>query len=199
MTTESSDPTTAVNAVLKLVQLLAPLSPPDRQRAISAAMILLDDPAAPSQLGAHKGSPLHELHQSNGISSDGIHSKAAQWMSKYSVARTQVEHVFSIEGDSVDVIAAKLPGKSKRQQTVNAYLLCGLKSYLSTGDAAFVDKDAREICTRVGCYDSANHSNYMKAFGNLITGTKESGWKLTNPGIAQVAKVVKDSAGNVDA
>lgn len=193
MTTESSDPTTAVSAVLKLVQLLAPLSPPDRQRAISAAMILLDEPA-PSQFGAHKGAHVHELPPS-----DGIHTKAAQWMSKYSVARTQLDHVFSIEANLVDVIAAKLPGKSKRQQTVNAYLLCGLKSYLSTGDAAFVDKDAREICSRVGCYDSANHSNYMKAFGNLITGTKESGWKLTNPGIAQVAKVVKDSAGNADA
>lgn len=197
MTTETSGltttTTTAVDAVPKLVQLLATLSPPDRQRAISAAMILLDEPAPP-QLGTRKGAPPHELPPS-----DEIHPKAVQWMSKNGVERTQLEHVFSIEANSVDVIAAKLPGKSKRQQTVNSYLLCGLKSYLRTGDIAFADKDARDICNRVGCYDSANHSNYMKAFGNLITGTKETGWKLTNPGIAQAAKVVKDSAGNIDA
>jgi hypothetical protein len=191
---ESPDPATAVSAVLKLVQLLDPLSPSDRQRAISAAMILLGEPAA-SQVGVHKGVASHESQ----LPSDGIHPKAAQWMSTNGIARAQLEHVFSIETNSIDVIAAKLPGKSKRQQTVNAYLLCGLKFFLGTADTAFVDKDAREICSKIGCYDSANHSNYMKAFGNLITGTKESGWKITNPGLVQAAKVVKESTGDTHA
>ncbi len=103
-------------------------------------------------------------------------------MSKYSVTEAQLEHVFSIDADSVDVIAAKLPGKSKRQQTVQAYLLCGLKSYLRTGEVTFSDKEAREICDKVGCYDIANHSNYLKAFGNLSAAVKTRAGDSQIPG-----------------
>ena len=56
-----------------------------------------------------------------------------------------------------------------------------------TGEATFADKDAREVCNKVGCYDSPNHSNYMKAFGNLTVGAKDTGWKLSNPGLLEAA------------
>lgn len=188
MPTESTDIATAVSTVPKLVELLTPLSPLDRKRAIAAAMILLGE-SAPTEPEVQANAPYSQQSQL----SDGIHPKALQWMSKNGVERPQLDHVFSIEPGLIEVIAAKLPGKSKRQQTVNAYVLCGLKSFLSTGDTGFTDKDAREICARIGCYDIANHSNYMKAFGNFISGTKDSGWRITFPGLAQAVKVVKDS------
>lgn len=195
MTTESSNVATAVGTVPKLVELLTPLSQIDRKRVIAAALILLGE-SAPTELEAQKAVFSAEQQQP---SSGGIHPKALQWMSKNGLEREQLEHVFSIEPELIEVIAGKLPGKSKRQQTVNAYVLCGLKSFLRTADTGFTDKDARELCVKIGCYDSANHSNYMKAFGNFISGTKDSGWKVTFPGLSQAAKVARDSASGADA
>jgi hypothetical protein len=183
-----------VDAIPKLVQLLAPLTPEDRQRAISAALIVFGQPTT-----LKPGALTHQSADEQIASVAGISAKASAWMSKYSVTEAELEHVFSIDADSIDVIAGKLPGKSKRQQTVQAYLLSGLKSYLRSGDVAFSDRDARDTCDKVGCYDIANHSNYIKAFGNLINGGKDSGWRLTNPGLSEVAKVVKHLGGESNA
>lgn len=194
MTTESTDPAATAGIVVQLVQLLTPLSTADRQRAIAAAMIVLDEPT-PVQMRTRKDASEHPSQDSD----NEIHPKGTQWMTKNGITRAQLDHVFSIDASSMDVIASKLPGKSKRQQTVDAYVLCGLKSYLSTAEMTFADKDARDICNKVGCYDSANHSNYMKAFGNLVAGSKDGGWKLTNPGLAHAASVVKEAAGDANA
>jgi len=194
MSTDQPNFKGTVEAIPKLVQLLSPLTPEERQRAISAAMIVFGQPAAIQSTGsATHGEQVDVLNVS------GISPKATAWMSKYSVTEDQLERVFSMDADSVDVIAAKLPGKSKRQQTVQAYLLCGLKSYLRSGDMTFTDKDAREICDKVGCYDIANHSNYLKAFGNFISGGKDQGWRLTNPGLSEAAKVIKQLGEGSDA
>jgi hypothetical protein len=99
--------------------------------------------------------------------------------------------VYSIDLDGIDVIASRMPGKSKRQQTVQAYVICGLRAFLQTGELGFTDKDARDVCNKVGCYDSPNHSNYIKALGNLVGGSKDSLWKLTNPGLGESAQIVR--------
>lgn len=187
MSTDQPNFKGTVDAIPKLVQLLSPLTPEERQRAISAAMIVFGQPAA-----THPTGPATYGGQEEMLNVSGVSPKATAWMSKYSVTEAQLEHVFSVDADSVDVIAAKLPGKSKRQQTVQAYLLCGLKSYLRSGEVTFTDKEARDICDKVGCYDVANHSNYLKAFGNFISGGKDQGWRLTNPGLSEVAKVIKE-------
>lgn len=185
-TVSNSVPKAVLEAVPKLVQVLTPLSPEDRHRAISATMILFGQPA-PSQVALLKP-PVREEQVT---SEEGVSAKASSWMKKYGITREQLDHVFSIEVDSVDVIAARMPANGKRQQTVQAYVICGLKSFLKTGEPAFTDAEARELCSKVGCYDVANHSNYRKAFGNLLSGTKDSGWKLTNPGLNEAAKFVK--------
>jgi hypothetical protein len=185
-TSPNSVPKAVLEAVPKLVEVLTPLSPEDRQRAISATLILFGQPA-PSPIASSKLSVREELVESG----DGISAKASLWMKKYGITREQLDHVFSVEADSVDVIAARMPATGKRQQTVQAYVICGLKSYFKTGEPAFTDAEARELCSKVGCYDVANHSNYRKAFGNLLSGTKDSGWKLTNPGLSEAAKFVK--------
>jgi hypothetical protein len=183
MSTDSTNP--AVDAVPKLILVLQPLSVEDRQRAITATMILLGHANTPSST---LKSPLEALTPHAG---DGLAGKALAWMSKNSITREQLDHIFSIDNDSIDVIASKMPGSSKRQQTVEAFVMCGLKSFLHTGEPSFTDKDARELCLKVGCYDTANHSNYMKAFGNFLAGSKEGGWKLTNPGLSEAVKIVR--------
>ena len=187
MNSENSTPTSVPKSVLaavpKLVGVLTPLSIEDRQRAISATMILFGQPPATSIAS----SKLEAHNESSG----GISGKAIGWMKKNSITQEQLEHSFCIEDGSIDVIAARMPAKGKRQQTVQAYVICGLKSFLKTGDPVFTDADGRELCGKVGCYDVANHSGYRKAFGNLLSGTKESGWRLTNPGLSEAAKIVK--------
>ena len=175
-----------VAAVPKLVQLLEPLTPDERQRAISAAMILFGQ-SAPVHSGNQSVDEPHEV-------GEGICTKAASWMKKNAITREQLDHVFSIENDSIDVIAARMPESGKRKQTTQAYVLCGVRSFLRNGDFNFSDGDARELCNRVGCYDAPNHAAYATSFGNLITGSKESGWRLTNPGLSVGAQIIKQLA-----
>src|SRR6185503_13827661 len=96
---------------------------------------------------------------------EGISPKAATWMEKNQITQEMLDHTFSVDGE-VEVIASKMPGTSKRQQTVEAYIVTGLASYLATGSHEFTDDTARAVCKRVGCYDQPNHSNYLKAMGN---------------------------------
>ena len=186
MSDEKTSTKSVVAAVPKLVQLLEPLTPDERQRAISAAMILFGQ-SAPIQSGNQFPGEPHEV-------GEGICTKAANWMKKNAVTREQLDHVFSIEADSIDVIAARMPESGKRKQTVQAYVLCGIRSFLRNGDLNFNDADARELCSRVGCYDAPNHAAYTTAFGNLITGSKEAGWRLTNPGLSVGAQIIKQLA-----
>lgn len=193
MIAENQTSSSPVEAVPKLVHLLQSLSSEDRHKAVSAAMILLGD------------SPVYGGNTAPGkqgglIQPDSeISGKAQSWMAKNGITRDHLDHVFSIDQGAVEVIASHLPGSSKKQQTVQAYVLCGLKSFLLTGDMAFIDKDARDVCQKVGCYDSANHATYMKAFSNLIGGSKEIGWKITNPGLSEAAKIVRTLAPNGNA
>lgn len=175
-----------VTVVPKLVQLLEPLTPDERQRAIGAAMILFGQ-SVPAQGGNQSGGQGVEALEVG----EGICTKAASWMKKNAITREQIDHVFSIEADSIDVIAARMPESGKRKQTTQAYVLCGVRSFLRNGDVNFTDADAREICNRVGCFDGPNHASYTTGFGNLITGSKDSGWKLTNPGLSVGAQIIK--------
>jgi hypothetical protein len=186
MSDENSTTKNVVAAVPKLVELLEPQSPNERHRAISAAMIVFGQSAltqSSAQHGGHSDEP-HEV-------GEGICTKAANWIKKNAITREQLDHVFSIEAESIDVIAATMPESGKKKQTVQAYILSGVKSFLRSGDTTFNDSEARELCTKVGCYDSPNHATYTTGFGNLITGSKSAGWKLTNPGLSAGAQIVK--------
>lgn len=177
---ESNDK--AVAATAKLVAILAELNSEERARAISATMVLLGESGDLGRQEPHR-------QQSDGL--DGLSSKGAAWSNKYGITTDQLEHVFAIEPDGIEVIAARAPGKSKRLQTIESYVLCGLTTFLESGDLSFSDDDARALCKRLGAYDSPNHFNYVRALGNLVAGSKSSGWRLTNPGLARAAEVVK--------
>lgn len=177
-------PGDTVEAVRQLIATLTPLTADERRRAISAATILLGESGGAA-------APFDEGHDHDVSAIEGIAPKASAWMKKNGLSRELLDHIFSIDGGEIDVIATKMPGSSKRQQTVEAYLMCGLRSFIQTGEVSFVDKDARALCQKVGCYDTPNHSNYLKALGNRVTGSKDAGWKLTNPGLSEAAHIVK--------
>src|SRR5690242_2949247 len=106
MSLENSNPSSVSKAVLeavpKLVEVLSPLSLEDRQRAISATMVLFGHSVPIATIH----SPKAAAHVEQIPSEDGVSAKASLWMKKYGITRQQLDHVFSIEADSIDVIAA---------------------------------------------------------------------------------------------
>jgi hypothetical protein len=188
MSTKESDPKKIIAAVTVVHGTLEPFTLEERKKIITMATVLFGEPAPSVSTLDHRAPEVTQQ------SSDGISGKALAWMKKNSIEREQLEHVFAIENDSIDVIASRMPASSKRQNTVHAYVICGLASFLKTGEPVFTDNEGRAVCQRVGCYDQPNHSNYCKAFGNLINGSKDAGWKLTNPGLSEAAKLVRQLA-----
>lgn len=127
-----------------------------------------------------------------------VGSAAERWLKKSEITLEILEHVFHSSGDELLVVAAEVPGKSKREQTLNAYRLEGARNFLHSDSQTFSNEAARELCEKLGCYDRANHSKYMKGFGNHISGSKKSGYTLTAPGLKAAALVIIELAGVID-
>ena len=108
------------------------------------------------------------------------------------LAKEQIEQVFEIADTGVTVIGVNVPGKSSKEKTINTFVLEGIARLLASGEPVFEDKAARALCESVGCYNSANHAVYMQEKGNLFTGSKDKGWRLTAPGLARGAELVKE-------
>jgi hypothetical protein len=101
----------------------------------------------------------------------------------------QLERVFEISADGVNVI--DVPGTKARQKAIDTYVLVGVSRFLAAGETNFSDDIARERCTHFGCYDHTNHSKAMRQAGNLLTGSKSGGWRVTAPGLKHGAEIIK--------
>lgn len=173
-----------------LYNLLKPLDAGDRKRVVQAAQTLLGEV---DDVTAKNSSRPEEPVVDRGAHT-GTHSKARIWLQKNGLSDEIISQVFHIEGETAEIIAAEVPGKSGREKAINAYLLTGARNFLVTGDAKFDDKSARESCKALGCYSDTNHATYIKDKGNLISGSKVSGWMLTAPGQKEVADLIKEIA-----
>ncbi|MGL5164723.1 MAG: hypothetical protein ACRC9K_02405 [Afipia sp.] len=174
-----------LDAMTKVVEILTPLSPEDRTRVIRAALALLGD----GQTNSVSASVFEESNDE--IEFGPLPPRARSWMRQNVVSAAELQQVFHMVDGQADVIAT-VPGRNKKEQTFNAYILTGLGQFLLTGSPAFTDKAARELCEAVGCYDSANHAAYLKDKGSEFTGSKEKGWTLTVPGLKRAADLVKE-------
>ena len=125
---------------------------------------------------------------------NGLSVMTVAWLKQNSLTDAEVEVVFHLNGGEADIIAPDVPGKSKREKTLNCYILEGARELLRTGETSFADKAARTLCTQFGCFDSANHSTYIGEKGNEFTGSKDKGWTLTGPGKKRAAALVKEIA-----
>jgi hypothetical protein len=171
-----------------LYDLLEPVDPADRKKAIKATMTMLGDAA---------DLPLDRGGKSGDADDDGdsdLPAKARQWMKKYDVTQEHLNHVFHVENGTAEVIAHEAPGSSTKAKTINGYVLTGISQLLAKGEAKFDDKTARAVCKTMGCFNEGNHATYMKEKGNVLGGSKDSGWTLTGPGLKSGADLIKELA-----
>jgi hypothetical protein len=183
------------NLVSGLYDLLEPVDPADRKKAIKAALTMLGDDAADADKKGGKGGRAGDDNE-DGDDPDGddnseFSSKVRTWMSRNKLTAEEIAHVFHVDGETVDVIADTVPGKNQKAQAINAYMLTGIAEFLKTGESKFTDKVARETCKKLGCYGETNHATYLKKPGNVLSGSKESGWTVTGPGMKTAAELIK--------
>jgi hypothetical protein len=176
--------------VAGLYDLLEPVESADRKKAIKAVMAMLGDDAPIADQKPGKGTDVGGNEDDDDDNSD-FNAKARTWMSRNKVTADEIAHVFHVDGETVDVIIDTVPGNNTKAQAINAYMLTGIAEFLKTGDSKFTDKAARETCKKLGCYAETNHATHMKRPGNVLSGSKESGWTVTGPGMKAAAELIK--------
>jgi hypothetical protein len=177
--------TKPVDAMSKIVAILEPLPSEERTRVMGAAMMLLGEaqPHAASMGGA-------EAAADDTIAPTNLSPRARAWMKQNGVTSDEIQQVFHVAEGVADILVNS-PGKNKKEQTLNMYVLTGISQLLARGEPIFDDKTAREHCRTAGCYDPGNHSFYLKGKGNLFTNTKDK-WTLTSPGLKCGAEIIKE-------
>lgn len=184
--TPMADAERAMAAIENVVRTLGPLTSPERQKVVQAALVILGE------------APISKSHASSSEDSAALGeagdlpARARLWMKQNSLTIDDLQHVFDIADGKVAVIASEISGKSNAEKTAKAYLLSGLVGLLTSGEPTFADKTARSLCEALGCYDVANHSRFMKEIGNGLTGSKSGGWKLTAPGLKAAANLIRE-------
>lgn len=182
---ETDNATTALNAI---ITALTPLTSDQRRRTVDAAMLFLGEKTTAEQI-----EPRPTPGDGDAVDYEGLPPQATKWMKQHGVSAEELERAFHFNGDGTFDIH-DVPGKSKKERTLNTYVLTGLGKFLSTSDRAFDDSAAREFCEKVGCYDPANHSVHIKAKGAEFSGDKAKGFTLTTVGIKRGAAIVKELA-----
>ena len=172
-----------VDIVGKIVKMLTPLTPEEKERVVNASLMLLGEMDITTKIGKKGGS-------GNNENSDWP-VRAKTWIKQNNLSMEELQQVFLVIEGGVEVIASEIPGKGKREKTYNAYILIGVAKLLATGEPSFDEKSARAFCKSSGCLDVANHALYLKEKGNYFTGVKDKGWILTAPGLKQGALLVK--------
>jgi hypothetical protein len=181
------------NLVNGLYDLLLPVTEADvRKRAVKSALMMLgDDPGFVEQKAKPSGSSDGVVNEGDEVQGE-FNAKTKTWMRQNKLTAEQIAQVFHIEGETVDLIANKVPGASARERAVNTYVLLGLRELLRTGQAKFDEETAKNECERLGTHGKTNHATYAKSGGNLLAGSAKNGWTLTAPGQTAGAALVRE-------
>lgn len=129
---------------------------------------------------------------------DSVSPVAKKWMARNNLSAVALGKIFSLGGDEIDLIAKKVPGKSKRERMYNVFLLKGVAAYLASGAARFAHDQVREACVHYDAYDSANFATYLKSFSADISGDKGTGYALTPRGLSSGTDVIQGMSDGSD-
>ncbi|OOG37111.1 hypothetical protein [Rhodanobacter sp. C05] len=169
-------------------KLLEPLEPTDRAKVVRSALTLLGDDSNSPKSSATGNS------DSGADNGGAFGTKATRWMSQNGIDESVLGEIFHKDGTEVEIIVNDVPGEGKRGKSQNCYLLSGIRSFLESDEAKFSESDAVSLCKHMGCHDSANHAKTRVSLGNLVAGTKTSGYTLPAPGLRAAAELVKKMA-----
>ncbi len=181
-------------ALMEVVKALESLDSIERMKCVRAALVLLGEDEQPVSGKVHRqDSSLSGQSEvgDNRTTSTQLGEQAHRWMVKHKVTEDQLHQVFHIDGKSIEIIADDVPGNSRREQTVNCYLLVGIRNLLQNDEARFQDKEALEYCQITHAYDRNNHTTHRQSLSNRVSGDRKQGFALTVPGLRDAAKIVK--------
>jgi hypothetical protein len=181
--TALGDVAKTMSAIEGLVRILGPLETDERQRVLQGALVVLGERPV--------GSGVERPDNSGELAEGGLSPRARMWMRQNGLSSAELEQVFHIENGQAEIIVSDIPGKDKREKTRNAYVLTGVANLLSQGAPTFMDEAARALCVSAGCFDRGNHAKAIKDKGNLFSGSKESGWAVTAPGLKHAANLIR--------
>jgi hypothetical protein len=170
---------------LDLYNVLYPYPSDFRQKAIQAALSAL------GEVGAVNTNSNTNVSGSPADFADlGLGPKALKWVQKFGITREALEEAFHFNDGRVEICASEVPGSSRREMTVNCYLLCGLQGLLGSDSPTLEDGEAIAVCKRLAAYDKNNHTSNRQAVGNKMSGVKPL-FTLTGPGESAAADLVK--------
>lgn len=182
-------------ATTSVYEILEPFNENERSKIVGAAMMLLGQAPVEARVPAST-LPESRVASEGTEAVAGVGAKARRWLSQNGITSSMLDQCFHLEADAPEVVA-EAPGTSAREKTANCYLLTGIAAFLKTDEPTFSDAVARALCEHVGCYDTTNHTKYVK-LGNRATGNKKNGWKILAPGLKEGAALVKQIAGEAD-
>jgi hypothetical protein len=181
----------ATQALTQIIKLLTPLSSEERHRVVDAAFKFLGE--APSPAASERGGQQHQATPPKTSAGAPASTVKETWMRQNGITEDQLDHVYFFRSDGTFDIH-DVPGKTKKERTLNTYVLTGLGVYLSTGSRDFADDAARGICQQLGCLDAPNHASILKDKGSEFNGDKVRGWTITNIGLKSGAALVRSTA-----
>lgn len=176
--------------VEQVYKVMSPLDADQRARVIKSVSALFGDFVPDAGKQSQHGTGASEQR----LSDQRWKPQVAGWMKRNGIEERHLEQIFHVEGEQVSIIADVVPGESKREQTVNCYVLEGVRAYIETGSSKFSDEAADELCKRLGCRDKTNHATNRSSAGNKLTGDKRTGFTLVAPGLNYGATLIKSMA-----
>ena len=177
------------DVLVKVVELLTPLTSEERQRVVKAALTLIGE--TDLNLATNDDEVSAAADQAGQQSLDFV-PKVRNWLKQNGIVMEELQEIFYFSGDDIEFISSDVTGNDNKEKTHNVYVISGVTKFLLDGIGTFDDKDARDLCKNLGCYDVNNHGTYMKNIGKVVTGSKSKGWTLTVPGLNKAASLIKE-------
>lgn len=176
---------------LAIYNLLSPHDSELRRRVMQSAMTLLGEAAVQVPQVPLNGADTQSGME--GFDDIRLGVRASKWIQRHGITRAMLEEVFHLTAGNVDLIASSVPGATKKEMTVNCYLLCGVKGLLKEDLPSLDDSDAIAVCKRLAAYDKNNHTTNRQSAGNKMSGSRPT-FTLTGPGEAAAAELIKQMA-----
>ena len=188
LTSSSPAAKNPAQVALELFTILQPLPPEVRKRAVQAALASLGDDVG--QVLSSTVVPQSPPHLNEEFSDTKLGPKALKWIQRNGISCTQLDEVFHLSSDPIEITASEVPGASKKEMTANCYLLAGVRGLLQFDESKLSENEALALCKRLTAYDKNNHTTFRRNVGNRMSGNKPD-FVLTGPGERAAADLIK--------